>query len=200
MKNGQRGQIKERVLRVLLNHPGGELTKYKLAQLAEGAFSWVHEVLKNLERDGLIEGTKVKKHKEVFLLWKELRKEPKHKEYMVRDILGLLSRIKMKYALTTYSAENIVQKYLFPSRTDFYIDQKDLGEWHTLLSESGLVGKGNVRILMADGHVFYKSFVKDGLNIVSIPQLIVDLLAEGAAAAEAAEMLIEKEEMNVRRL
>jgi hypothetical protein len=198
MKNTQRGQVKERVLRVLLNHPGGELTKYKLAQLAEGAFSWVHEVLKNLEKDGMIEGTKVRKHKEMFLLWKKLRKKPNHKEYMVKDILELLGKTKMKYALTTYAAENIVQKYLFPSRTDFYIDQNDLGKWHAQLSENGLVGKGNVRILMTDEHVFYKSFVKDGLTIVSTPQLIVDLLSEGAAAAEAAEMLIEKEERNVR--
>jgi hypothetical protein len=102
----------------------------------------------------------------------------------------------MKYALTTYSAENLVQGYLFPSRVDFYIDPADLKKWHLLLSEKGLVGKGNVRILMTDNHVFYNSFVKNGLMIVSMPQLIVDLLVEGVVAVEAAEKLLEKEEEN----
>ncbi|MHB8603464.1 MAG: hypothetical protein ACYC9R_12595 [Nitrosotalea sp.] len=118
------------------------------------------------------------------------------REYMVREPLGILSTTDMKYALTTYSAENLVQGYLFPSRVDFYIDPADLKKWHLLLSEKGLVGKGNVRILMTDNHVFYNSFVKNGLMIVSMPQLIVDLLVEGVVAVEAAEKLLEKEEEN----
>ena len=49
---------------------------------------------------------------------------------------------------------------------------------------------------MTDNHVFYNSFVKNGLMIVSVPQLIVDLLVEGVVAVEAAEKLLEKEEEN----
>lgn len=192
----KRGHIRERVLRVLLNHPNGELTQYKLAKLADGAFSWVHDTLKGLEKRKLIEGTTVRKYKELFLLWKDWKIMPKNREYMVRDPLDMLSKIEMKYALTTYSAENLVQGYLFPSRVDFYIDPKDLKKWHDILSEKGLVGKGNVRILMTDKHVFYNSFVKNGLTLVSMPQLIVDLLTEGLVSVEAAEKLLEKEEKN----
>lgn len=197
----KRGHIRERVLRVLLNHPNGELTQYKLAKLTESAFSWVHDTLKGLEKKGLIESTRVKKHKELFLLWRDWKITPKNREYMIREPLDILRKAKMKYALTTYYAENLVQSYLFPSRVDFYIDPKDLKEWHKILSEKGLVGKGNVRILMTDNHVFYNSLVKKGLTLVSVPQLIVDLLVEGAVAVEAAEMLMEKEEKDsVRRL
>ena len=192
----KRGRIRERVIRVLLNHPSGELTKYKLAKLADGAFSWVHDILKNLEKRGYVEKTKVKKYKELYSLWKDWKMPSTQREYMVREPLVILSTTNMKYALTTYSAENLVQGYLFPSRVDFYIDPADLKKWHLLLSEKGLVGKGNVRILMTDSHVFYNSFVKNGLMIVSIPQLIVDLLVEGVVAVEAAEKLLEKEEEN----
>jgi hypothetical protein len=192
----KRGHIRERVLRVILNHPNGELTQYKIAKLVDGAFSWVHDTLKGLEKNGLIEGTKVRKYRELFLLWKDWKTDSEKREYMIRDPLELLAKTKLKYALTTYSGENLVQKYLFPSRTDFYIDPKDLEKWHKLLSENGLVGKGNVRVLIADKHVFYNSFVRNGLTVVSIPQLIVDLMTEGAVGGEAADMLLEKEKEN----
>ncbi len=193
----KRGHIRERVIRVLLNHPDGKLTQYKTAKLADGSFSWVHDVLKNLEKRGLVKGTKVLKYKELCMLWKDWKSLPRKREYMVKDPLEILSKIELKYALTTYSAENLVQGYLFPSRVDFYIDPTDLKKWHHVVSEKGLVGKGNVRILMTDNHVFYNSFIKNGLTVVSIPQLIVDLLVEGVVAVEAAEKLLEKEEENV---
>ncbi|MGI0062220.1 MAG: hypothetical protein ACREBA_07185, partial [Nitrosotalea sp.] len=157
-----------------------------MAKLAAGSFSWVHDVLKNLEKKGFVKGTKVLKYKELCTLWKDWKSLPRKREYMVKDPLEMLSKIKLKYALTTYSAENLVQGYLFPSRVDFYIDPADLKKWHHIISEKGLVGKGNVRILMTDEHVFYNSFVKNGLTVVSIPQLIVDLLVEGVVAVEAA--------------
>ncbi|MCX8181732.1 MAG: hypothetical protein N3D12_01310 [Candidatus Methanomethyliaceae archaeon] len=100
----------------------------------------------------------------------------------------------MQYALTTYQAENIVQRYLFPSRTDIYINKEDLEKWHQLITTDGLVGKGNLRLLISDAHVFYGSFQCQGLTIVCIPQLIVDLLEEGGVCTEAAERLIEKSE------
>jgi len=87
-----------------------------------------------------------------------------------------------------------VQQYLFSSRIDFYIDPKDREKWHRILTEEGLVGKGNTRILIEDTHVFYNTSNKNGLNVVSIPQLTVDLLEEGGVCTEAAEMLMKKEE------
>jgi hypothetical protein len=193
----KRGQVKERILRVLLNsriRPNEKkLTKYRITKLAKANISWVIEFLRNLEKQGLVEGTRVKDYRGLVKLWKDIRIEPESREYMVRDILDLLKKTDMKYALTTYAAENLVQKYLFPSRTDFYIRLEDLSRWHSMLSEKGLVGKGNVRVLITDEHVFYNSSVREGMTIVSMPQLIVDLMVEGAVGGEAADMLLEKE-------
>lgn len=192
----KRGQVKERILRVLLNQANDQsekLTKYKIVKLAKANISWVIELLKKLEKQGLVDGTRVKDYHGLITMWKNIRIRPDVREYMVRDILDLLRKTDMKYALTTYAAENLVQKYLFTSRIDFYIQPNDLHKWHNMLSEKGLVGKGNVRLLLTDEHVFYNSSVRDGLTVVSIPQLIVDLMAEGAVGGEAADMLLEKE-------
>lgn len=194
----KRGQVKERIIRVLLNsqtdRPNEKrLTKYMITKLAKANISWVIEFLRSLEKQGLVEGTKVKDYRGLVKMWKDVRVEPEVREYMVRDILDLLKKTDMKYALTTYAAENLVQKYLFPSRTDFYIRADDLSKWHSLLAGNGLVGKGNVKVLIADEHVFYNSSVRDGLTVVSMPQLIVDLMTEGTVGGEAADMLLEKE-------
>lgn len=196
-RQSKRGQVKERILRVLLNSRIGpnekRLTKYRITKLAKASIAWVIEFLRNLERHGLVEGTGVKDYRGLVKMWKDVRVEPEVREYMVRDILDLLKKTDMKYALTTYAAEGLIQKYLFPSRTDFYIRSEDLSRWHNLLAGKGLVGKGNVRVLITDEHVFYNSSVREGMTVVSVPQLIVDLMAEGAVGGEAADMLLEKE-------
>lgn len=195
----RRGFVRERIVRILLNNPSGNLTKYRVAKLAEAAYSWVHDFLKALENNGLIKKTRVVNYQEIISLWRDFQITPDKKEYMVQNPLEILKSAKLKYALTTYAAENLVQKYLFPSRIDFYIDPKDKAKWHGILSQQGLVGKGNTRVLIGDTHVFYNLSEKEGLKTVSIPQLIVDLLGEGGPCAEAAEMLIEKEEKLVHR-
>jgi hypothetical protein len=194
----KRGQVKERIFRVLLNSqidgPNEKrLTKYRITKLAKANISWVIEFLRNLEKKGLVEGTRVKDYRGLVKMWKDVRVEPEVREYMVRDILDVLKKTDMKYALTTYAAENLVQKYLFPSRIDFYVKSEDLSKWHNLLAGKGLVGRGNVKVLITDEHVFYNSSVIDGMTVVSMPQLIVDLMAEGAVGGEAADMLLEKE-------
>lgn len=188
----KRGLVRERVLRVLLNDPGGELTQYKVAKQAEGAFSWVHDLLKWMDKDNLIKGTKVRDFKRLFHLWADWQVRPERKEYMLKKPLEVLKSTKLQYALTTYQAENLVQSHLFPSRVDFYIKAEDRTKWHNVLTEEGLVGKGNTRLLIADEHVFYGSKVINGFNVVSIPQLIVDLLNEGGVCVEAAEKLMER--------
>ncbi len=186
-----RGDKKERMLRILLNNPEG-MTKYRIAKQAESSYAWTHEFLKLLENERLVKGTKVLNFPRLMNFWRSIHQKPKSREYMIQKPLTVLKKAKLDYALTTYQGENLVQKYLFPSRVDFYIREKDLRSWHEILSGQGLVGKGNVRILLADEHVFYKSFRKEGFNIVSPPQLILDLLEEGSVCEEAARMLIEK--------
>jgi len=188
----KRGIMRERIIRVLLTEPDGSLTKYQLAKKAECSFPWTHELLGKLDALELVKETKVKNYTGLLKYWLEVKIKPEKREYMHRDPISLIKTAGMPYALTTYQAENLVQQYLFPSRTDLYIKGEHIEKWHQLIATEGLVGKGNLRLLMADDHVFYGSFHRQSLTIVCIPQLIVDLLEEGGVCTEAAEKLIEK--------
>jgi hypothetical protein len=189
-----RGTLRERIIRVLLVEPDGSLTKYAIAKKAQCSFPWAHEFLRKLEKLSLISGTKVTNYPALIEYWLQVKTKAEKKEYMHKDPINLLKKAKLHYALTTYQAENLVQRYLFPSRIDFYIERKDAEKWHMLLTAEGIVGKGNVRLLIADDHVFYGSFKRQNLNVVCIPQLIVDLFEEGGVCTEAAEKLLQKVE------
>lgn len=189
----KRGIMRERIVRTLLNYPDGSLTKYKLAKLAECKFPRVHGLLSDLEKEGLVEGTKVKNFAKLLDLWRTWKLDPEIRSYMIQNPLDIIKKSNLDYALTTYQAENLVQRYLFPTRTDFYIHPEDKEKWHQFLAKKGLVGGGNTRILIADKHVEFNSSKVKGLTIVSKPQLIVDLLKEGGHCADAANQLMEKE-------
>jgi len=188
----QRGRIRERVIRILLNEPTGTLTMYRISKEAKCSFPWVHEFLRKLEAKGLVNKTKVKDYAGFVKYWLEVKTKADRKEYMHREPLNLLEQTKLQYALTTYQAETLVQHYLFPSRIDLYIRAEDAEQWHELITAEGLVGKGNLRLLIADDHVFHGSFKKGHLNVVSLPQLIVDLFEEGGVCVTAAERLLKK--------
>lgn len=187
-----KGKKKERILRVLLNEPNGKLTKYRIAKNAKTSFPWVHEFLTNLENLGYIKDTKVSDYTEIFEIWKKSRKNIQKKNYVINDPMALLTDVRLKYALTTYQAENLVQGYLFPSRFDIYIEKKDYDSWNELLMQQGLMGSGNFRILIDDSHVFYNSEKTNEYSVVSIPQLIVDLYLEGGVCGEAADSLVNR--------
>jgi hypothetical protein len=191
-----RGILRERIIRILLSEPDGSLTKYKIAKKAECSFAWTHEFLNKLQNLKLTKGTSVTNFAGLLNYWLQIKIKPEKRDYMHKDPINLLQQAKLPYALTTYQAENLVQHYLFPSRTDLYIRKENTQEWHNLLTAEGLVGKGNVRLLITDPHVFYGSFKRQNLSIVSIPQLIVDLLEEGGVCTEAAEKLLKKVEQH----
>jgi DNA-binding Lrp family transcriptional regulator len=186
-----RGNKRERILRVLLNNE--VLSKNEISKKANCSRQWVILFLKNLEKLNLIKETKIINKKNLLKYWISISKKPnKYKLYMVKDPLNILEKTNLEYALTTYQAENIVQKFLFPSRFDFYIKKEDENKWHKLLLEEGLYGKGNVKVIIQDEHIMYNKRKLNELSIVSIPQLIVDLYNESGPCREASEMLMEK--------
>ncbi len=188
----KRGKIKERILRVLLNNTEGTLTKYRVAKLTESGFSWVHEYMKQLEHNNLVEGTRVLEYRQLIETWVSIHHPIKTIDYMVQEPETLLRETGLDYALTTYRAEALTQGYLFPSRTDIYIKNDDEETWGKELKRRGMKGKGNLRLLLDEEHVFYASRLVKEIKVVSQPQLIVDLLLEGGVCIEAAEMLLEK--------
>ncbi len=200
-----RGLKKQRIIRILLNSHFNKLigkkslSKYRISKLAHASFPWTHEFLKQLEKIGIIKRTEVINPKELFTLWSKLRKKAKYKDYMIKEPLELLSKIKLHYALTTYVGETLLQSHLFPLRADIYIKREDQEKWHKILSESGFFGKGNFRILIEEDEDIFDNSIKTDFkikrrsvkfNIVSMPQLILDLLQEGGPCEEAADMLI----------
>ena len=184
------------IIRTLLVEPNGTLTKYRLAKTAEASFPWTHEFLNKLQALKLVKGTQVTNYAELINYWLPIKTKSEKKDYMHKNPLSLIQETNLPYALTTYQAENLVQHYLFPSRTDLYIKKEDADKWHEELTVEGLVGKGNLRLLIADEHVFYGAFKRQNLTVVSIPQLIVDLLQEGGVCTDAAEKLINKVEQH----
>jgi len=188
-----KGKKRERILRILLKNPKGSLSFYRIAKEANCSHVWVINFLRMLEKKGLVEKTKVVDVEGMFSYWINISKYPIYRDYNVQAPMDLLKRAKLEYALTTYYAESLTQHYLFPSRVDIYIREEDAQNWHKTLTENGLVGKGNFRILIDDVHVFYSNIRREGFRIVSTPQLILDLLREGGVATEAAYMLIRRE-------
>ncbi|PWU81215.1 MAG: hypothetical protein DLM72_08145 [Candidatus Nitrosopolaris wilkensis] len=164
MLEERRSVIKQRIIRTLLNNPEGNLSKYRLAQLSQSKFSSVHRVLKQLETKGLIEQTRVKDFKQLIIIWQKWQVKPHRSEYVIKNPIEILRSTDLQYALTTYQAENTVQNYLFPSRTDFYISPEDRILWHKMFSSEGLVGKGNTRILIGDKHVFLSDILSQWIN------------------------------------
>jgi hypothetical protein len=187
-----RGKVRDRILRVLINNPDGDMSKYEIAKKTCATYPWVRKFLLNMEEMGLVKGTRVLDYPVLLRYWLSVNIKRKFREYMVKEPLKLLKNSKLPYALTTYQAENLIQNYLFPSRIDVYIKEDDWRQWHDMISKKGLVGKGNMRLILADEHVFYKVFEKNYLKIVSTPQLIIDLMSEGGVCVEAAELLIKK--------
>lgn len=188
----KRGFKKERMLRVILQNPDGEMSRYRVAQNTKASEPWVHEYFDRLEDKGIIEGTRVRDFERIFKEWLEVRIEPARFQVSFQEPLKLLESIDLDYALTTYQAEQLFSGHLFPKKTEFYIQPKEREEWKNFIEEKGLIGGGNTTILLTDPHVFYERRKNEGLNTVCLPQLIIDLLAEGGPAIEAAEMLAEK--------
>ncbi|PSP66664.1 hypothetical protein BRC85_09390 [Halobacteriales archaeon QS_1_69_70] len=186
-----RGVKKERILRVLLNNPDGTLSKYRIAKEVEASEPWVLEYTGKLEDKGLIENTAVLKPRKLYEEWRDVRVAPNQLSVSLQQPIDLLQETNLDYALTTYQAENLVQGFLFPSTTDFYIRPIQAEEWTQIIEDKGLLGGGNTRLRVTDDHVFYETQRRTSQMVVSTPQLIVDLLVEGGPCGEAADKLID---------
>lgn len=188
-----KGEKRERILRILLDNPDGNLTAYGIHIKAECSQPWALNYLKKLEKMNLITNTKVIDAYNLFEYWIKIRSPIKYSEYhLKKEPLSIIKESKLKYALTTYQADRIIHNYLFPTRTDFYIMIKDLNLWHKIFLSNGLVGKGNTRMLIADQHIIKNSIKRKGYALVPKSQLICDLLMEGGVAIDAANRLIRK--------
>lgn len=188
-----KGYKRERIIRILLDTPDGSLTAYRIHKKAECTEQWTGSYLKKLQNMNLINNTKVIDIYGLFEHWLKIRSPLEFAEYhLQKDPLDIIKNAKLSYALTTYQADNLIHKYLFPTRTDIYILKDDLDKWHNKLLSHGLVGAGNTRIIISDPHIIKNAAKQKGYAIVPHPQLICDLFMEGGVAVDAANLLIRK--------
>lgn len=186
----ERGFKKERLHRVLLNHPDGERSRYEIAKEADVSSSWAYEYFDQLAEAGIVEDTTVRDPPALYQRWRETRVEPNAVQVSLQQPLERIQETGLDYALTTDEAEQVHQGFLFPSTTALYVREADIDKWLDVIEEEGFVGGGNTELRATDEHVFYNVQTVDGVTTVSIPQLIVDLLDEDGPAAEAADRLM----------
>jgi len=182
-----------RILKILLSCPKGSLTKYRIAKIAGCSTPWVIEFLKNLESQRLIKKTGVLNFTKLVEYYLAIAPKLKYFDFFVQDPIKFLKTAKLDYAMTTYGAENYISHHLFPSRYDVYIKGGDLKKWRNLILKNGLIGKGNLRLIMANDELMLKDFKTiKGIRLVSLPQLLVDLKKEGGVCIEAYNILVKQ--------
>lgn len=186
----QRGFKKERLHRILLNHPAGELSTYEVAKRADVSLSWGYEYLDRLETDAFVDDTTVIDPTALYEHWREIRIQPNELSVSLQQPREQIRETGYRYVFTTHEAENILQGFLFVSGTTLYVHPAEIEQWLTFIEEQGLIGGGNTTFRTTDEHVFYNAQTINGMRTVSIPQLIVDLLDEDGPAVEAAHRLI----------
>jgi len=182
-----------RIMRTLLSKPDGSITKYRIAKQAESSTPWVIEFLRKLEAQKVVRKTKVLNFNKLVEYYIEIMPKMKYFEFFVQEPLKLLKESKLDYALTTYGAENFTSRHLFLSRYDVYIKEEDIDKWKSLIIKGGLLGKGNLRLILAKDHAIFKEAQEiKGIKIVSMPQLLIDLKREGGVCMEAYNILVNR--------
>jgi len=192
ISNFKRGFKIERIFRILLSIPKSKRSWYQIAKMANVSYGWAYKILSELQNNNIIRGSIIRKPRQLFLIWAKRPTNILFRQYHIQKPKELLYNIEFDYVLTTYYAEQLVGNYLFPTFYDIYIHKQDANNWHRQLSKKGYVGKGNLRVFLTDEHVFWNRKEIKEWPIVSIQQLIVDLLREGAECREAAEILIRR--------
>jgi DNA-binding MarR family transcriptional regulator len=189
-----RNNIKtRRIILELLHNPDGSLTKYRIAKETKTNISWVIHFLKRLEQKKLVRKTKVLNFDKLIDYYLTLDSRKKFFEFYIPQLLEYLKKAKRDYALTTYSAENLISHHLFPSRTDVYVREENIEAWKKELFKKGLTGKGNLRLIVAHDNYLFKFVQKiNNLKVVTIPLLMIDLKREGGVCMQAYEYLVKK--------
>ena len=139
---------------------------------------------------GYIDGTTVVDPAALYDRWLDTRIEPNTVRVSLQQPLDTVRNADLDYALTTDEAEQVHQGFLFASTTALYVREADIKAWLDLIEQTGFVGGGNTELRATDEHVFYNTQRIEDVTMVSVPQLIVDLLDEDGPAVEAANRLM----------
>lgn len=195
-----------KVVRWLLIDPG---RSWSIAQMAERTgltLGFVSRTFKTLARDAYVErvrgATRLTDRNALLDAW-AAAPTPKESafervatvegpEALLRTIRALTA--PRRYAITAEAAAERIAPFARFSRVEIYLD--DVASWDRALDLTAVPRGGNlVLIKPVDAGVFDGSFERDGVLLTSRPQLYVDLVRRGGAAAEAATFMRERGEL-----
>jgi len=181
-----------RIIKRLLESPDGSWTMYGLSKVsgASQPFGW--KLVHSLVAKGLLSGTKVIDIEGLARYAAKLLPKPRSMtEFYVPEPVKFLRKNVKNYALTTYFGENLVTHHLFPTRCDAYILEADLKRLKPMIFKEGLLGKGNIRLMVpVDTNIIDEARRIRGTLVVSQGQLLIDLVREGGVCMEAFEMMV----------
>jgi histidyl-tRNA synthetase len=115
----ERGAKRIGIVKTLLENPNGTLSIYKLAKQANCDWSWANDVIKELEKENIVERTKVKDRKRLGRLLQDWRIEPNVKLELPRGMKDFesdeLSKINIIRKKFQEKAESFGFKQMDPS-------------------------------------------------------------------------------------
>lgn len=113
-------------------------------------------------------------------------------QFIIKKISSILLKNKIKHAFTLFSATEILSPYVTPAETHLYIFETDKEKIKKVFEKESILPaqKGNIICLLADENYFYNIQNIHGFNIISTPQLYVDLFSYGGRGEDAAENLL----------
>ncbi len=191
----ERRNIKNvRIIKRLLERPDGTWTKYALAKQSGASQPFGLKVIKLLEGKGFVEGTRVIDMEGLARYGSGIAPGPiMVVEFYVPEPVEFIRRNAIEYAITTYFAENMVTHHLFPSRCDVYVTRKTFSDMRAKVLDEALIGGGNTRLIVpVDEGIVDDANVIRGVRIVSLGQLMLDLVREGGVCMEAFEMVVKR--------
>jgi hypothetical protein len=195
-----------RVARWLMIEPGRSWSIAKMADRTGLTLGFVSRTFKTLARDAYVErvrgATRLVDRDALLDAWATAQK-PKDSaferaatvggpEALLRMILTLTA--PSPYAVTAEAAADKLAPFARFNRVEMYVD--DVASWDRALDLTAVPRGGNlVLIKPVDAGVFDGKFESHGVLLTSRPQLYVDLVRRGGAAAEAAAFMRERGEL-----
>ena len=187
-----------RIIRRLLERPDGSWTRYALAKDSGASQPFGVKVIQQLEKMGFVKGTRVTDMEGLARHGADIMPRPLLVvNFYIQEPVDFIRKHAGRYALTTYFAENQVTHHLFPTRCDAYVTGSALKGLKRAVMKDGLIGNGNTRLIVpVDEGIIDEARDIRGVCVVSLGQLMLDLVREGGVCMEAFELMVDR---NVRK-
>jgi hypothetical protein len=187
-----------KIVRRLLIEPERTWSVTNLSSATDVSIGFVSRVLATLERDAYVVRnrgeTRLKDFDDLLDAWVQ---SPQATEMTVEgvslkkpgEVLQTIADLgRSGYALTAEAAAEQLAPFARFNRVELYV--KDFGPWQKALRLTPVPVGANVRLIKSeDMGVFDGTLSRRGFEIVSLPQLYVDLMRRQGAGAEAAAFL-----------